>query len=146
MEIEIKIEPQARKTKVVIVTPCITEEVQALMDRISKTSPKCLVGIKENAYEILEEESIIRIFAQNKKVFAHTNKGTYTLKLRLYEIETLLDKRKFIKISHAEIVCLNKIKSFDLSLSGTICVTLKDNTVTYASRRYVSAIKQILGI
>jgi len=38
------------------------------------------------------------------------------------------------------------VKQFDLSLAGTICVMLVDGTVTYVSRRYVSKIKNILGI
>lgn len=41
---------------------------------------------------------------------------------------------------------LKKVRNFDLSLSGTICVTLSDGTATYVSRRYVSKIKKILGL
>ena len=37
-------------------------------------------------------------------------------------------------------------ESFDTSLSGTICVRLKNGGASYVSRRYVPAIKQILGI
>ena len=39
-----------------------------------------------------------------------------------------------------------RAQSFDLSFAGTICVALRDGTVTYVSRRYVSKIKQVLGI
>ena len=39
-----------------------------------------------------------------------------------------------------------EIKGFDLSFSGTICVTLSNGTVTYVSRRFVAKIKQLLGI
>lgn len=41
---------------------------------------------------------------------------------------------------------LKKVKNFDLSFSGVICVKLTDGTITYVSRRYVSKIKKILGI
>ena len=41
---------------------------------------------------------------------------------------------------------LKAVRNFDLSLVGTICVTLRDGTVTYASRRYVTRIKESLGI
>ena len=41
---------------------------------------------------------------------------------------------------------LKKVKGFDLSFSGTICVTLSNGALTYVSRRYVAKIKQVLGI
>ena len=64
----------------------------------------------------------------------------------MYELEDRLDKSCFLRISHSEIVNLKKVRRFDLSLSGTICVVLADGTTAYASRRYVSKIKDILGI
>lgn len=66
--------------------------------------------------------------------------------MRLYELEERLDSAKFIRISHSEIVNLKMVKHFDLSLSGTICVALLDGTELYASRRYVSKLKQVLGV
>ena len=51
-----------------------------------------------------------------------------------------------MRISNSEIVNLKKVRGFDLSFAGTICVSLSDGSVTYVSRRYVSKIKQVLGI
>ena len=45
-----------------------------------------------------------------------------------------------------EIINLKKVRGFDLSLTGTILVTLTNGTVTYVSRRYVTKMKQVLGI
>ena len=52
----------------------------------------------------------------------------------------------FVRISNSEIINLKKVKSFDLSFAGTICVTLSNGQTTYVSRRYVSKIKQVLGM
>ena len=60
--------------------------------------------------------------------------------------EEQLTKHSFVRISNSEIINLKKVRNFDLSLSGTICVTLSDGTATYVSRRYVSKIKQVLGL
>ena len=79
-------------------------------------------------------------------LFRSTEKGEYALKFRMYELEEKLDKNCFVRISNSEIINLKKVKSFDLSLTGTICVKMKNGRVTYASRRYVSKIKQVLGI
>ncbi|HOQ15958.1 MAG TPA: LytTR family DNA-binding domain-containing protein, partial [Defluviitaleaceae bacterium] len=67
-------------------------------------------------------------------------------RLKLYEIEERLDKNYFVRISNSEIINLRKVKSFDLSFTGTICVKLSNDTVTYVSRRRVGKVKKILGI
>lgn len=54
--------------------------------------------------------------------------------------------KHFARISNSDIVNLKKVKEFNLSIVGTICVKLSNGTVTYVSRRFVSKIKQILGI
>lgn len=79
-------------------------------------------------------------------VCAGTAEGEYLLRLRLYELENRLDPQRFVRISHAEIVNLDKVRCFDLNLAGTICIRLADGSVTYVSRRYVSKIKQLLGV
>ena len=73
-------------------------------------------------------------------------RGTYTLRLRLYEMEERLDSRCFVRISNSDIIHLKKVRSFDLSLAGTIRITLSNGTGTYVSRRSVAKIKQLLGI
>jgi len=79
-------------------------------------------------------------------VTAVTDNGEYNLKNRLYEMEEKLNKSYFIRISNSEIINLKKVKNFDLNFTGTICVKLSNGTVTYVSRRYVSKIKEILGV
>ena len=79
-------------------------------------------------------------------VFAVLPEGEYVLRLRLYEAEERLKQRHFVRISNSEIINLKKARSFDLSFTGTICVTLSDGSSTYVSRRYVNKIKEVLGI
>ena len=94
----------------------------------------------------MQPERIIRAYAGGGKVYAGTAEGEYLLRLRLYELENRLDPQRFVRISHAEIVNLDKVRCFDLNLAGTICIRLADGSVTYVSRRYVSKIKQLLGV
>lgn len=79
-------------------------------------------------------------------MYAETGNGTYSLRLRLYEVEQRLTSRSFVRISNSELINLKKVRSFDLSLVGTICVSLSNGAVSYVSRRYVSKIKQLLGL
>ena len=65
---------------------------------------------------------------------------------RLYELEERLDRRTFARISHSEIVNLRKVTAVDLSLTGTIRMTLAGGTVCYVSRRCVKKLRQALGV
>lgn len=146
MKIELKVDGNAEETKVIIITKTVDERIHDLMKRISDTQPQVLAGFDADTVRLLEQDAIIRIYAAAGKVFAVTEKGTYTLRMRLYELEERLDKGKFARISNSEIVNLRKVKSFDLSFTGTIRVSMSNGESTFVSRRYVSKIKQLLGI
>lgn len=146
MQIEIKIDPLYEEPKVVVLTASMTEEVHSLVGKLSEKSPSVISGSRDGMITVLEENDLIKVYAGNGKVFAVTDHGEYSIKLRLYEIEKRLAPQRFVRISNSEIVNLKKVKNFDLSFTGTICVELINNTVTYVSRRYVSKIKKILGI
>ena len=146
MKIEIQLDPNQQETKVIIVTEQMTDEVKELMDRLSKEQPKVLAGFQGEQVEILEPEDIYRIYGANQKIYAVTEKGEYQLRSRLYELEERLTRLGFIRISNSEIVNVKKIKSFDLSYTGTIGVVLSNGTSTFVSRRYMIKIKQALGI
>lgn len=146
MKIEIKLDSACAEPKVIVLTAEMTEEVNAIVRRLSESAPQMIAGFCGDTLRILEQAEIFRVYAADGKVLAATEQGTYTLRLRLYELEERLDKTRFVRISNAEIINLKKVKSFDLSLAGTICVSLQDGSVTYVSRRYVAKIKQVLGV
>lgn len=90
---------------------------------------------------------VLRFYAQDKGVFAQTADGVFTVRQRLYELEESLDPHVFVRVSHGEIVNLRQVTALDLSLSGTIKMTLSGGAaVSYASRRYVKKIKQALNL
>lgn len=146
MQIEVKIDSGATEPKVVIFTDKMTDEISELVKRLSVETPEIIAGFRNSEVILLEQTQIIRIYATDSKVYAVTEEGEFQLRLRLYELEARLDKKLFVRISHSEIINLKKVKGFDISFAGTICVSLSGGTTTYVSRRYVSKIKQVLGI
>ncbi|MDO5603449.1 MAG: LytTR family DNA-binding domain-containing protein [Oscillospiraceae bacterium] len=146
MKIEVKLDEEYLEPKVVIFTDEITEEVSALLKKLEEKEPWLLAGFRQGAAEILEPSQIFCCRAENGKIYARTEKGEYALRLRLYALEERLEKKSFVRISHSELVNLKKVKRFDFSGTGTICVELLDGSVTWVSRRYVSKIKQMLGL
>lgn len=146
MQIEIRIEDSCTEPKVIVLTASMTEEVSRLIQRLSDKDPQILTGIRYEKLEVLEQSKLIRIYAANGRVFAVTEEGEYVLRLRLYEVEGRLDPNRFVRISNSEMINLKKVRNFDLSFTGTICVELTNGTTAFVSRRYVSRIKKILGI
>ncbi len=146
MRVEVKIDPACSEPRVIILTGQMTEEVSSLLKRLSEDTSQIIAGIQDDQAVLLDQADIIRVYAADGKVFAVTDKQEYRLRLRLYELEERLDRRQFARISNSEIVNLKRVRSFDLSLSGTICVSLSNGTATYVSRRYIAKIKQMLGI
>ena len=146
MQIEVKMDSSYAEPKIIILTAAMTEEVNNIMDKLSKEIPRIISGSRNEKIEVIDERDIVRIYANAGRVYAVTEKGEYTLRLRLYEVEERLNTNQFARISNSEIINLKKVKNFDLSFTGTICVELMNGTTTYVSRRYVSKIKKILGL
>jgi DNA-binding LytR/AlgR family response regulator len=146
MKVEIKLDELISETSVVITTKEITEEVTELAKTLSGANIRLIVGFRDGVATMLEADKIIRFYAANQKVYIVTESGEYTSRMRLYELEERLSKTEFVRVSNSEIVHLRKVKDFDLSFSGSICVRFRDNSTTFVSRRYVAKIKNLLGM
>ena len=146
MKIEIKIDENCTEPKIVIVTDRVTDQINEMVKKLSAEPSEVLAGFRDEQVTVLEPSEMNRVYASGGKVYAETKNGTYLLRLRLYEAEQRLGSSSFVRISNSEIINLKKVKGFDLSFAGTICVSLSNGTVTYVSRRYVAKIKQLLGL
>ena len=146
MQIEIREDENCKELKVIILTPKMTNEVLDIMQKLQGDLPQIILGFQGDKAIILNETELFRIYAANGKIYADTDNEEFTLRLRLYELEQRLDKRSFVRISNSEIVNLKKASYFDLGFTGTICIHLTNGMQSYVSRRYVSKIKQVLGI
>lgn len=146
MQIEIKIDESCAEPKIIVVTSKMTEEINEILKRISCEHSQMIAGFQGDQVIVLEPNQIYRIYASGGKVYSETKDGTYLIRQRMYEMEQRLANQYFVRISNSEIINLKMVKGFDLSFTGTICVSLSNKTVTYVSRRYVSKIKQLLGI
>lgn len=146
MQVEVKIDKSLSEPKIIIQTNKITDDITELIQMLSEDRIKMIAGFYNDNVVMLAQENIIRFYSADSKVFAVTESQEYTIRSRLYELENKLDKSFFVRISNSEIINLKKVKGFDLSFTGTICVSFIDNSVSYVSRRYVSKIKKILGI
>ena len=147
MEVEIKVDEKYTESKIIIYTNKLDEEVNNIIDGISSINTKKLKAYKDDRIYILNpKEDIEAIYSEKGKVLARCNKEIYTLKNRLYELETILDKKIFTRISNSEIVNFNKVENIDFKIFGTLTINFKSGNKSYASRRYIQRIKEFLEI
>lgn len=146
MEVELKLEPGRREPKVVVLAGRETPQVRELLERLSALALGPIPAWRGDRAVLLEPEDILRFFADGRGVSVQTAEGTFGVRERLYELEERLDRRTFARISHSEIVNLRKVTAVDLSLTGTIRMTLAGGTVCYVSRRCVKKLRQALGV
>jgi DNA-binding LytR/AlgR family response regulator len=146
LKVEIKIDKKVSETTVVIIANELTNEVIELQETLLNTKPNIISGFSDYKLEIIKEENIVRIFADQGKVYIVTKDKEFTSKLTLNELENRLNKSYFLRISRGDIINLNKVKSFDLSFVGTIYVEMLNGDVLYVSRRKLKDVKNYLGI
>ena len=145
MNVEVRIDPNCAEARAVITAPRMTEEVEAALRLLGRGPERKLTGFRGEA-ELLDPADILRVYAGGGKVYAVTERGEFALRMRLYEAERRLEGGAFARISNAELINLDRVRAFDLRLTGTIVVRFADGSITYAARRYVTALKKRLGI
>lgn len=146
MNVEIRLQEGCPEPHVILVADHMTQELEALV-KLLRQGQRMITGFRGSQAVLLNPRDILRLYASQGKVFATLAGGDeYVVKARLYELEARLEPEHFTRISNSELVNLSHVKSFDLSLSGTIRVTLSDGQTAYVSRRYVGRIKELLGI
>ena len=144
MDVEIRIDPTLEQPKIVIHAPQETPELRRLAEQFaSLTLGPIQVWEEEHSY-LLQQSDFLRFYTEGKGVCAQTLDKNYSVHLRLYELEEHLDPLRFVRISNSEIINLDAVTAVDLSLTGTICMTLDGRFTSYVSRRYVKKIKEVL--
>ena len=144
MKVTVVIDPNRAEPEVTITAPALTDQVKALAARLEGGG--ILTGWRGDTAVPLEEDAILRCYGEEKGVKVQTTQGVFDLRERLYELEAKLDRHTFVRITHSEIVYLRKITAMDLGLTGTIRITLAEETVCYFSRRYVKKITEAVGL
>ena len=146
MKLELHIDPSLPEVEVTVRAPARTPEVDALLDRLAAEDAQLLGFGPDGTAVPLDVEEVLRFYGEDKDVRAQTAEAVYTVRERLYELERRLAAKRFVRISHSEIVNLKRVTALDLSLTGTIRMTLTGGVTVYVSRRYVKKMKEVLGL
>lgn len=148
IDIEVVIDSLFRDPKVTIQTERRTQEIDNIIYAIENCAESDYPVIKAydgSAMELIAQRDIWRIYYENKRLMMRAENGVFQLRNTIAEMEVLLNKNRFIRISRSEIVNLKKIKRFEFSMTGTVGIVFDDDSRTWTARRYVKKIRDTLA-
>ena len=141
--ISFEVDPSCEFPQVVIRADKRTERIEKIIEAVERCvyADTSRIPINDgNSIVLLEQKDIIRVYTENRRVVVSTETGEHETKMTLREFEDILDRSFFVRISRFEIINLQKVFSFDLSMSGTIRVIFDGGSETWVARRYVKDI------
>ena len=145
MIIKPEIENKYKQIELHVCNDELNDEVKSVVRELHEIFDETIAAVDERGNRLnISPSEILSFYAEGQKVFAVGVKERYSVSMKLYELEEGLAKRSFVRISRSEIVNYRKIKSMDMSVTGTIKITMKNDYETYVSRRNIAKIKELL--
>lgn len=143
----IKIDEQENLQEIVVTISCrkVDKEVSDII-KLLKMKNKTLSGIKENEVILVKVFEILYIESVDKKTFIYTKEDVFQCKEKLYELEEILEKESFIRISKNTIVNLNKVSKIVPDISRRLILTLENKEKVIVSRSFTFNFKKSLGL
>ena len=143
MDVKIKQIGAGEQELVLICCREVTEEVREIAAFV-RSRQGSLSGVRdEKQYEIPVSE-LYYIESVDGKTFLYTKEQVYETSGRLYELEELLKKRHFLRISKSMMVNLMKIRSIRPAMGGRFTALLHSGEQIIISRSYVKDLKAAL--
>ena len=144
MDIQI-IESNNETLKVIIKCRQVNDKVLRLKSHIELFDQKILAKGQDESF-VIEANDVLYFEAFDDRTFLYTIDNVLEVKLRLYELESFLSEKDFIRISKSHIVNMNKISKLKPELNRTLLLTLCDGEQLSVSRNYVKQFKELLSI
>ena len=120
-------------------TPII-DQIESIIQK--ESNDNSIIGYANDEFKTIEFESIEVIYVEGGKTFAVLDdKRTYRVKLRLYEVESLLPTN-FKKLSKSVIGNMKKIDRFSSTITGAVDAVFKCGRKEFVSRRCLAEIKR----
>ena len=146
MLIRSRIDPKYRELELHICKDRLDDEVARIESELHAMFDESLRAVDERGNQLLLPlVDVYSFFAEGQRVFAMDEKQRYVISKKLYELEEQYEE-SFVRISKSELVSIKKIKSLDLSLTGTIKVVMRNGYETYSSRRNIVKIRERLAL
>ena len=143
MDVEIEQVGRERKEQVLIRCHAVTEEVREIAAFV-KSRQGSLTGIKDSRQYEIAVSDIYYFESVDGKTFLYTQDQVYETSYRIYELESMLRPKNFLRVSKSMLLNLMKIRSIQSALNGRFAAVLLSGEEVIISRSYVKGLKAAL--
>ena len=125
----------------------IDDEAELIITEKERYSSFIAVKNKKGEKLRLKSEEIIFIESFGHDVVVHSTDGeSYYAYDRLYQLCTILDNAKFLRVSNCAIIAKFHVKKIKPSLSMKFVLTMSDGSLVDVTRSYYTSFKEFFGI
>ena len=143
MDVEIEQVGRERKEQVLIRCHAVTEEVREIAAFV-KSRQGSLTGMRDSRQYEIAVSDIYYFESVDGKTFLYTKDQVYETSYRIYELESMLRPKNFLRVSKSMLLNLMKIRSIRPALNGRLVAVLQSGEEAIISRSYVKELKSAL--
>ena len=122
----------------------ISDEVREIVAFVKSRQGQLTATADERQYEVAVTD-IFYIEAVDNKVFLYTKNKVYETRQRLYELEEVLRKKHFLRVSKSTLLNLMKVSSIKPALNSRFTAVLPSGEQVVITRKYVPELKKALN-
>ena len=121
----------------------ISEEVREIVAFVKSRQGQLTGTADERQYEISISD-IFYIESVDNKAFIYTKSKVYETRQKLYELEEMLSKKHFLRVSKSTLLNLMKVSAIKPALNSRFTAVLQSGEQVVITRKYVPALKKAL--
>ena len=142
---EIRIKKIAKEDPEMVEIGCheISDEVKEIVAFVKSRQGQLSGRVDGRQYEIAISD-ILYVESVDNRTFLYTAEQFYETRQRVYELEEVLKKKHFLRISKSTLLNLMKVRSIRPALNGRFSAVLSNGEEIIISRKYVSDLKNTL--
>lgn len=119
----------------------ISDEVREIVAFV-KSRQGQLTGIADERQYEISISDIFYIETVDNKAFIYTKSKVYETRQKLYELEEMLRKKHFLRVSKSTLLNLMKVSAIKPALNSRFTAVLYSGEQVVISRKYVPALKK----
>lgn len=121
----------------------ISEEVREIVAFVKSRQGQLTGTADERQYEISISD-IFYIESVDNKAFIYTKSKVYETRQKLYELEEMLRKKHFLRVSKSTLLNLMKVSAIKPALNSRFTAELFSGEQVVITRKYVPELKKAL--
>lgn len=119
-----------------------TQEFSDIKNFILDNKQLFAVYDKEKNLVKLKIKDVLYFEAVGELVFAYTEGGVFEVKMRLYQVEELLEPHQILRASKSFLINLYRISAVTPALNGRLIATMDNGEKVMISRQYAKIITE----